>query len=346
MTFGNRGDRTVGPGGGPEFGQAVAALPDGGVLAAVGHDSGAYLARYRGDGTPDASFADGGRLDLAPSGLVDVIGLALDRRGGALVAGEGPDRGLLLARYDLDGKPDRAFGAGGTVAVDLGEGAHLGGLTVDHQGRILLAACCRGPAGKEHELVLTRLSAEGAVDPTFGTGGVARARFAPALEDCLGVMVAPAGEVLVLATDNTGSVPALVRLKEDGSLDSSFGRLGRALLIPCELSTVTGLIADGPGHVLVSGPILTGPAANRLAVARFALDGTLDMAFADNGLATYDPGVGASAWGLARDAEGRILLIGTTFGQPDQDAAVVLGRLTAAGAPDPTFAPGGAPGND
>jgi uncharacterized delta-60 repeat protein len=340
MTFDTGAGRAGGPGYGPEFGQAVAALPGGAVLAAVGNDSGAFLARYRGDGAPDATFADGGRLDLTPSGLLDVVGLALDLRGGALVAGEGPARSVLLARYDLDGNLDLTFGAGGTVTVDLGAGAQLGGLAVDHQGRILLAACCPGRAGEDHELVLTRRSAEGALDPTFGDGGVARARFAPALEDCLGVTVAPAGELLVLATDNTGSVPALVRFKEDGSLDVSFGRLGRALLVPCDLSTVTGLIADGRDHVLVSGPILSGPAANRLAVGRFALDGSLDTTFADNGLATFDPGVGASAWGLARDAEGRILLIGTTFGQPDQGSAAVLGRLTAAGAPDPTWSGG------
>jgi uncharacterized delta-60 repeat protein len=79
------------------------------------------------------------------------------------------------------------------------------------------------------------------------------------------------------------------------------------------------------------------------AVVRFNANGTLDTTFGAGGIARIDLGPGAgttrdSHYGLAGDAQGRLVLFGAKKGDGRSDSDRVVVRLTPTGAIDTTFA--------
>lgn len=146
--------------------------------------------------------------------------------------------------------------------------------------------------------------------------------------------------------------PVLARFNPDGSLDPSFGDRGVVRPQWWGSGPITGVAIDGVGRIVLGGGsqsstafpnppdpgLLTG---EDLAVARLLANGEPDGSFATNGLLTVDGGNRGTdqGSGLAIDAQGRILLSGTVdYGSPESRLAAL--RVTAAGAPDPSFGGG------
>src|SRR5207247_1180861 len=78
------------------------------------------LARYKPDGSLDATFGNGGRVvtDLSPYDRVNA--LAVQRDGKIVAVGVAGDTSntidnFLVLRYNRDGSLDRSFGRGGVV---------------------------------------------------------------------------------------------------------------------------------------------------------------------------------------------------------------------------------------
>jgi uncharacterized delta-60 repeat protein len=134
----------------------------------------------------------------------------------------------------------------------------------------------------------------------------------------------------------------------DGDLDPAFGDGGIAL---------TGIV-DGGGAASACGPVVqsdgkilvcstrgdNGSSGSDMFVARFTAAGELDPSFSFDGKVTidFDGGNGAdSARGLAVQADGRIVIVGST--SPDivaNHTDFAIARLTATGDLDPTFGGG------
>jgi uncharacterized delta-60 repeat protein len=113
---------------GTDLAQDVKVRPDGRiVVAGFTHSPNSTpdlltadiaLAQYNSDGSPDASFGDGGKVTTDFFGAADeVVELALQPDGKIVVAGitfrldGGAD--FALARYNTDGTLDLSFGEGG-----------------------------------------------------------------------------------------------------------------------------------------------------------------------------------------------------------------------------------------
>jgi uncharacterized delta-60 repeat protein len=134
----------------------------------------------------------------------------------------------------------------------------------------------------------------------------------------------------------------------DGDLDLTFGDAGIAL---------AGII-DGSGGVSNCGPVVqadgrilicttraeNGSSGSDLFVARFTAEGELDPDFSFDGKVTidFDGGTGFdSAFGLAVQADGRIVVVGAT--SPDGSTGssdFAIARLTASGELDASFGGG------
>lgn len=131
-----------------------------------------------------------------------------------------------------------------------------------------------------------------------------------------------------------GVVPAFA---QDGDLDASFGTGGRVTtLFPNgSYATALAILPDG-GVVAVgaaAGPSVTG----EFAVARYGIDGALDLGFDEDGLVTTAiAGGGDEARSVAVQPDGRIVVAGT---DSRQRFAVV--RYLANGGLDPSFGNGG-----
>ena len=253
---------------------AVTLQPDGKLVIAGSSDCGGEggliavsVVRLLPDGRPDASFDGDGqkRFDFGPCGFANAVAVQGD--GKILVAGgdggcsedESPFR---VARLNADGSFDRSFGRGGRQAVQLPVPyAWAEDMQLDAQGRILLA----GPAGGEtrrwrnrYTFGLARLTASGALDRSFGRGGVTvapghrrRATFANA------AALLPDGRIAVVGTYAPGTRRSETRVavyRHDGRLDRTFRRGGAGRIgFGGRRETAEDIAVDADGRLVAVG---------------------------------------------------------------------------------------------
>src|SRR5262245_1644952 len=145
-TFGIGGKVTTDLSGGEDEAKAVAIQPDGKIVVA-GLSEGLNLdfavARYNTDGTLDINFGINGKVITDFSGRRDVafaVGLQAD---GKIVvagtAGNASNTDFAIARYNVDGSLDTAFGIGGKVTTDFGKDDSANVLSIQSNGNIVIA---------------------------------------------------------------------------------------------------------------------------------------------------------------------------------------------------------------
>jgi uncharacterized delta-60 repeat protein len=151
----------------------------------------------------------------------------------------------------------------------------------------------------------------------------------------------------------------LVKLDDQGALDTTFGNAGIATLnaqVGGAGETWRGVAVQPGGKIVVSGTVEDETVATDrdVVVARFNADGTLDTNFAQAGIRRLDlnTAIGTSGadstWGLGVDGTGRIYVHAgqrtTTLdgnSQPLTDTDFVVVRLTADGDVDTDFGTAG-----
>jgi uncharacterized delta-60 repeat protein len=203
------------------------------------------LARYTSEGVLDPGFGEAGLVITRFAGdLARVLALCLDPVGRILATGlvrsDRPDAAgatdLIVARYLPDGKVDPSFGIGGHAVVDLERTDDTPeAITVDADGRIVVAGSAVRPDSQETHFLVVRLDPNGTLDPTFddsGTlmteifDGVARAI---AVQADGGILVSGYGRCAEPAADAAAADKdrlAVVRYLPDGTLDPVFGDAG------------------------------------------------------------------------------------------------------------------------
>jgi uncharacterized delta-60 repeat protein len=291
-----------------------------------------YLFRYRDNGLLDAIQGDTGveRFDLGGDEQVTAAKL-VPKSTDTIVVGSRDDQLLVAKIPDRYGNIDTKFAApkGYIVPALGGTASRAGALALDPQGRIVVAGSVVTASGVD--VVLLRLTADGALDATFGQGGfviVAR----PGDQHGSAVIIQPDGALVVAADTTEGSEPQLLvqRFLTSGVVDPSFGTQG-AVLAPLGKNTHSILndqtawmvqMLDGRLVVAGNGTLggVTGPV-----LARFLPDGSPDPTFGTNGeLAVYVGLYGAlGAMSLASD--GKLLIAGTN--SPNPPGASFLARL-------------------
>ncbi|WP_027483722.1 hypothetical protein [Deinococcus pimensis] len=181
------------------------------------------LKKVRSNATPgslDPSYGDGGQVTITGQGRA----VAVTPAGGVYLADYTatrpygtPPSDTLVRRLKPNGKPDHAFGQGGTLTLPAADV-----VTVYPDGRILLALRGRpAPGGTAFEF--RRFLPAGQPDPTFGTGGASTITVGGAPSTVLSprqVLAEPTG-ALTFFTGN-----AITRLTLLGRRDIAFGTNG------------------------------------------------------------------------------------------------------------------------
>jgi uncharacterized delta-60 repeat protein len=286
--------------------EAVAALPDGATLLAGTSGRRAFAARLRPDGGPDRGYGAKGIAELPG---IFVSGLAALPDGSAVVvmdarAGGGPP--ARLVRLDPSGHLDQGYGQGGHV--DLTQIHGEGPVTATAGGGVVVA----GPLDQGNGYAAMRVTPQGAVDPAFGTGGLA-----PVDQSAAFLATAADGGVLVASelsgAGRLGRRTLLAKLTPAGQPDAGFGGGTGEMRVP--LSPDAQPVVDGQGRTWMAGSSAT---TGKPAVVRVLGDGTLDPSFA----------------GVPRSVVQRLLLTpdGAVAAGTDSKARVVLTRLTDTGA--------------
>ena len=294
------------------------------------------LARYNADGTLDTTFGANGQV-VTDIGHIDGATAAAFAGGGKVVVAGTSYPSFALARYNEDGSLDPTFGAGGTIKVLVGKQAWASDMAIDASGRIVVAGTVDDVMTRDW--FVARFTAEGALDPAFGSGGIAISDFGDA-EVATGLAIDHLGRILVAGGNQVLLSGArldflIARYRADGSLDPTFDGDG---FVRTDFNRVgeiaTAIRVDAAGRIIVSGETSDGVSQN-FALARYKSDGSLDSSFIGGGRLIVDLGAGANdvASALALDASGRMLVAGTTGDGISGDFALI--RLDAAPPPPP-----------
>jgi uncharacterized delta-60 repeat protein len=251
---------------------AATLQPDGSiVLAGTVYVAGTHefgLARFRPDGTPDPAFGTAGATAFVvnPGGQQfpydNPTGLAVGSDGRIVLVGlDGSLDSFGVIRLQSDGSLDPSFGNAGLVALS---GVTAGGVAVQSDGGVVVAGSIVNGGGRvttfgqdplqinSTDAAAVRLLPSGALDPSFGNGGMVSVPFTQGGTNIsgadqvivrsdgriiLGGSVAPVVGQNVVARDRFG----VAQLTAAGQLDPSFGDGGTTTV-------------SFPGRSIFSGP--------------------------------------------------------------------------------------------
>jgi len=213
--------------------------------------------KFGTDGTVTTIFTGAGSPVMLPIGAVqqangDIVVLSeFD-----FVEDEGTQIGLT--RYTAAGKLDETFGTKGSTIT------HFSSFTfqpfafaLEPNGKILVAGTVGGTASGVLEFGLARFTANGKLDTTFGTDGVATTNFVAGLDAPSAFLLQPNGQILMGGFKDGGRhTPgslSLVRFNSNGALDPNFGTAGIALVTPAPLLGPQALALLSNGDYLAVG---------------------------------------------------------------------------------------------
>lgn len=292
-------------------------------------------------GDLDPSFSVDGKQVFGNSGPADAD---VDELGRTLVL-DSFGEAVSVVRLTRSGTPDRSYADRGTSRVDFGPETNSGAALIPTaDGGYLVVGSALGESGR---LGVARLTADGTLDPSFGTGGIVTHGFGQSVL-AADAAATPAGAVLVTGRlyDGTRSSWLLARLLPDGALDPSFSDDGWTVLEPnAESAEGLSVALDAFGRILVSGEVQPEPETRfAVVVGRVLDDGSPDPSFGGGSGRTWIPNIYADDDGgqLAPEADGGVVIGATaTPNLVRNNSDFALASLTAAGELDPNFGVGG-----
>lgn len=244
--------------------------------------------------------------------------------------------GMAMAQA---GQLDSSFGAGGIFITHDTQSfdAVADAVALQSDGKIVIGGELSSLAG------VLRLTANGVLDSSFGSGGMVTINVPGALGggvQVIGVAIQPDGKIVAgISTANSDGEESfsLARLNANGSLDTTFGSSGIVTSLPFGQGRSPTVLALQPdGKILLAGDGI---------MARYNPTGQLDSTFGSSGLALL---AAQSVTAIALQPNGQILIAG---GGPARGAfppsvqtlsvAGLIARYNPNGSLDTTFGSSG-----
>jgi uncharacterized delta-60 repeat protein len=338
QSFGTNGLATEAFGFGYNAGTAIAALPDGNVIAGgiiygtAGLPRPFGIARFLSNGTLDPTFGAGGKVTtlvpaingvgvasirVQPDGRIVVVGMA-DNNVAVPALVSTPNQ-LVLARYDQFGVLDPTFGTSGIVVTTANSSVDsVSAAVVTADGGIVVAG--RGSTSAfDLGIAVWRFRSDGSLDTTFGTAG--RTIVAPVALPASGgypwaqsMVVDPNGNLVIggyRGQDDFGISPLLiVRLRPNGSLDTTFGTGGVTTTKVGKMASYAFALAVQPDGKIVAAGTTADETGQRVLLARYLPNGTLDPWIGRGGVVETTVGQNSAAMGVSVRSDGKVTLGG------------------------------------
>lgn len=252
--------------------------------------------------------------------------------GGTVMLASGGPTALTVVQLRPDGSLDPSFGMGGIARLAVPVSVSGSQQLLRRPDGRLLVVGTRRPAARFGlpRFTIVGLTANGALDASFGAGGVDELELeASCGSDCGFAALAPDGSLVITGSVGEGSGPSsgnfrwlVVRLTPAGALDPSFG-------VP---------VIDGPAGMNTGGSATVVRPSGQVVVLGTHAGVTQLAGLTANG--APDPSFHGGAPLTVADGGYRMLLHGD--GTIDVAGNGQLQRFTPAGAPDPAFGSAGA----
>lgn len=257
--------------------------------------SGIMLVRYNSDGTLDNSFNTNGVIIARFSDASQYeYGIALDIQSDNKIVVCANNAGqIIVARYNSNGSLDNSFGASGKV-IFRAEPYYTTcrDLKILSSGKIVVAA--ETEVDSRYQLCTFVLNNDGTFDNSFSSDGLAVSSF-PNNISCRSTTVWESNsKIIVSGNYQSTDLPqtkgvAIIRYNLDGSSDSSFDSDGMLISnLTLGIVDVRKVFVQSDGKLVVAGTALSGGIGfNRIVVARFNVNGSMDLSFGTNGVVSF-----------------------------------------------------------
>ena len=242
------------------------------------------------------------------------------------------------AAVAASGVLDPDFAAAGTLSLSVAPGNNVDealAVAVDDEQRIVAAGYAADPAEK---IAVVRLAADGSLDSTFASSGVAKVTVGSRGRAQAMVLQADRKIVVVgYAVVNGTEQFAVVRLLANGSPDPGFGAAGIVVTPFGTRDARAQAVALQSDDKIVVGGWARNSSNRDLALARYTTSGTLDPDFGLGGKLTLGVGAGNDEIDAiaVQPADGRIVVGGYAADGSEYD--LLVARFTDHGQPDASF---------
>jgi uncharacterized delta-60 repeat protein len=231
----------------------------------------------------------------------------------------------------------------------VGAAGGVAEVLIQPDGRIVLIAETTAPSTPRGSLGAVRLTADGALDTTFGGGdGIATISEGGLRDEVLAGAVQADGKVLVAGRSvSSGGLASvlLLRLNADGSVDTGFGGFGSgfASARPRVNNTPVAVIPGASGSVTVvshgydAASRMPRPDAD-ITLTRFTATGALDTSFAPGGSRVHSLPGAQRVEAAAAAEDGGVFVAGGFDGSAARRSSFFVAKTIASGLLDRNFA--------
>lgn len=289
----------------------------------------------------DYSFITNGRVMTNIGGSDFATAVAIQTDGKIVVAGQADGNGtdFAVVRYNTNGLLDTSFNGTGKVVSDFVGGADgASAVAIQPDGKIVVVG--HATINNSTFFAVIRYNSNGSLDTTLNVTGKVFITFGGTVEWCTSVAIQTDGKIIISGYSGSGgdNIWATARLTTSGVLDSTFGTNGKVTTTFGGSSNAVGVVIQPGGKIVVGGRTST-TGTSKLALARYASNGSLDTTFGNGGVVLSDFGnSNNNVTALKMMTDGRLVLAGnTTINTPH----IALARFTINGALDTTFGTGG-----
>tara|TARA_B110000211_G_C14079095_1_gene553615 strand:+ start:1712 stop:3271 length:1560 start_codon:yes stop_codon:yes gene_type:complete len=314
---------------------------DGKILLRCSIDGVLKLVRFDQNGEFDLAYGDNG-IQTAYGGSK----IALQSNGKVIIAGGVSDGFNILyefLRYNTDGTLDLSFGNDGSVVTDITNfrfDLHEAIKILDNDKIMVVGRSY--DVGDDYHPVITRFTANGFLDSSFGNNGVVISNFNSESE--LGEFnnVSIYNNRIIAAgmyhysggTGGFGGVkPAVIRFNMNGTYDESFGDQGRVILETIyNANDILWALKVQPNGKLLIGGGASAPFPDfqtNFYVSKLNYDGSLDLNFGTGGafLTNFNNSESSYVADLELQSGGAILALGFTKNINTDDRDAIICRL-------------------
>ena len=326
-------------------GRQVLTLADGSMYFVTENAGLTAIEKKHSDGSPDVTYGTNGYSLPAPVYSAHAV---LQADGKIVIAGYTLNSDqyhnksdFALARYNTDGRLDNGFGLNGIQVTDIEFSDAATCLTVQADGKIVVGGYSYIDYEGRYDIAIARYDTNGSLDNSFGNFGTVTTNF-----DTGDPMYDPEQGANSIAIQNDGKIvlggyvtlglapqAALVRYKDDGTLDSTFNSTGRLPLnfdIP-----IRSIAIQSDGKILAATSVTNGINED-FVIERISTDGTPDNTFDEDAIQTVDfSGNNDTLSAITLQSDGQIILAGFTSDGMHSNFAIA--RLNANGSPDNSF---------
>lgn len=278
------------------------------------------------------------KLKEQADGKIVALGTTQNFSGGAIYQ--------VIARFNANGSRDTTFGSNGFVKVPF---VATNDFDIQQDGKIVAGGSVDSFSYLTYGVI--RLNTDGTVDSSFGTNGIATARFTGSTHDVVRAVGLQSDGKIILAGVSyftSSRLASMLRLTANGIVDSSFGNIyGRTTLFVTGTNDYFRNLVINPDNSIVlagnAGVSATPVVDQECFVAKYTPAGLPDNSFNGSGLLAMNisPNIDANTC-MALQPNNKVLLgIYTDGNSTPINGDFLLCRINADGTMDTSLGNGG-----